>query len=441
MNFNLNLTPEEILAYEFATRWRDENYRPALHPASHPASQDMDWLRFAEILTHNRMSVLAVKIFERVDSSIPVEARKLIREQAEKYERSASKFGKALITYLKSADARGIKTIVLKGLWMCEKIYQDPAMRPGADIDILVHRDQVDGCLELLKQQDIGEFWPNLLKDEYFTRHHLHQQRSTPDLNIWFEIHWALDHPYTLLTVDYEGIFARAQRSTLLNAPIQEMAVPDLLLSLAIHLVKHAVYLPSLLERDDLPRIILADGMLMYYLDITEVLKQNKEIDWDLTIQLARDWGAMDILASVLQVCKRYFDAPVPGEVISALQVTGQWMVTRKLMARAAEQELAAYEGRQGSRIWTLLLASNGAFILRPIRLLETASYFFPPADFLHRKYGTSNIVCRIGHLIIALQQTLRFGWDTIYFGIERYFRLKRLGKSASLFNELETHL
>jgi len=433
MNIKLNLSPEETLAYEFATRWRDENYRPA--------SQDIDWLRFAKILTHNRMSVLAMQIFERFDSSIPADARKLICEQAEKYERSASKLGNALVTYLKSADAHGINTIVLKGLWMCEKVYQNPAMRPGADIDILVHRDQVDGCLELLKEQGIGEFWPNLLKDEYFTRHHLHQQRSTPDLNIWFEIHWALDHPYTLLTVDYESIFARAKRSTLFNAPIQEMAVPDLLLSLAIHLVKHAVYLPSLLNREDLPRVILADGMLMYYLDITEVLKQNKEINWDLTIQLARDWGAVDILGSVLQVCQRHFDAPVPGEVISALQVTGPWPVTRKLMARAAEQELAAYEGRQGSHFWTLLLASNGAFILRPIRLLETISYFFPPADFLHRKYGTSNIVCRIGHLILALQQTLRFGWDTIYFGIERYFRLKRLGKSASLFNKLETHL
>ena len=433
MNFKMNLSSEEILAYEFANHWRDENY--------HPASQDIDWLHFAKILIHNRMPVLAMQVFERVEGSIPAEARKLIREQVEKYERSVSKLGNALITYLESAEIRDIKTIVLKGLWMCEKIYRNPAIRPGADIDILVRRNDVDACLKLLSEQGIGEFWPNLLKDEYFTRHHLHQQRSNPDLSIWFEIHWAFDHPYTLLTVDYEGIFERAKPSTLLNAPLREMALPDLLLSLAIHLVKHAVYLPSLLDREDLPRIILADGMLMYYLDITELLQQNKEMDWDLTVKLARDWGAVDILGSVLQVCKRYFDAPVPNEVISALQVTKPWMVTRKLMARAAEQELAAYEGRQGSRLWTLLLASNGAFILRPIRMLETISYFFPPADFLHRKYGTSNIVCRVGHLIIALQQTLRFGWDTLYFGIERYFRLKRLGKSASLFNKLETHL
>jgi len=433
MNIKTNLSPEETLAYQFANCWRDQNY--------HPALQEIDWLRFAKILSHNRMSVLAMQILKRDDRSIPAEAWKLMCEQAEKYERSASKLGSALITYLKSAETHDIKTIVLKGLWLCEKIYQNPAMRPGADIDILVHRNDVQACLTLLSEQGIGEFWPNLLKDEYFTRHHLHQQRSTPDLNIWFEIHWALDHPYTLLTIDYESIFTRAKRATLLNAPVQEMALSDLLLSLAIHLVKHAVYLPSLIDRNDLPRIILADGMLMYYLDVAEVIKQNREIDWDLAIQLARNWGAVDILGSVLQVCKKHFDAPIPSGVISALQVTEPWMVTRKVMGRAAEQKLAAYEGRQVSRFWTLLLAPNGAFILRPIRMLETASYFFPPADFLQRKYGTANIACRIGHLILALWQTLHFGWDTIYFGVERYFRLKRLGKSASLFNKLETHL
>lgn len=429
----MNLPREEILAYEFATHWRDENYVPDL--------QGIDWLRFAQILTHNRMAVLAREIFKRVEVPVPEDAQKLILEQAEKYKRSALKLGEALTTYLKSAEIRGIQTIVLKGLWLCENIYQNPAIRPGGDIDILVHRKDVEACLQLLSEQGIGEFWPNLLHDEYFARHHLHQQRSTPDLSIWFEIHWALDHPYTLLTVDYESMFERAKRSTLLNAPIQEMTLPDLLLSLAIHLVKHAVYLPSLIDRDDLPRIILADGMLMYYLDVTEVIKQNQNIDWDLAVQLARDWGAVDIFGSVLQVCKRYFDAPVPESVLAALPVTGPWPVTRKLMARAAEQELAAYEGRRGSRFWTLLLTPNGAFILRPIRLLETLSYFFPTADFLEHRYGKTGFITRISHSLIAFWQTIRFGWDTIYFGMERYLRLKRLGKSASLFNKLETHL
>ena len=433
MDYKPDLSLEEKLAYEFAQHWRDENYRPDL--------QSVDWLRFATILVHNRMTVLAGQVFARVNPSIPQDAQKLIGEQTERYERSAYKLGEALTTYLRSAETRGINTIVLKGLWLCEKIYHVPSMRPGGDIDILVHRKDVDACLRLLAEQGIDEFWPNLLKDEYFTRHHLHQQRSTQDLNIWFEIHWALDHPYTLLTVDYESIFEHARPAQLLGAPIQEMAAPDLLLSLAIHLVKHAVYLPSLVDRQDLPRIILADGMLMYYLDVTEALKQYEEIDWDLTIKLARDWGAVDILGSVLLVCKRYFAAPVPGKVFDALRVSHPGALTHQLMSRAAEQELAAYEGRQGSRFWNLLLAPNGAFILRPIRILETLSYFLPPSDFLYRRYGKATLAARARHFLLALAQMLRFGWDTFYFGMERYFRLRRQGKSASLFNKLETHL
>ena len=433
MPLKTNLSIEEQLAYEFAHNWRDENYRPDL--------EKVDWLRFAKLLTHNRMAMLAMQVFTRINIAIPQEAQKLLREQADRYERSASKLGSALTTYLKAADVRRIETIVLKGLWLCENIYQVPAMRPGGDIDILVHRQDVDSCLRLLAEQGIGEFWPNLLHDDYFTRHHLHQQRSTPDLNIWFEIHWALDHPYTLLTVDYKSIFGRAQPAQLLGAPIREMSIPDLLLALAIHLVKHAVYLPSLVDREDLPRIILADGMLMYYLDVTETIKLHPEIDWNLKIKLAHDWGAVDILGSVLQTCKKYFDAPVPDNVIAALPISKHGLITRTLMAQAADQELAAYEERRGSRFWNLLLAHNSAFILRPIRLLETISYFFPPSDFLRRRYRRSGFVTRMRHLTLAFLQTLRFGWDTFYFGMERYVRLKRLGKSASFFNKLETHL
>jgi hypothetical protein len=110
-------------------------------------------------------------------------------------------------------------------------------------------------------------------------------------------------------------------------------------------------------------------------------------------------------------------------------------------MQRAAEQEIAAYEGRPGSRFWNLLLAPNGAFILRPIRLLETLVYFLPPSDFLQRRYGRVDFATRARHIVIAFMQMLRFGWDTVYFGMERYFRLRRQGKSASLFNKLETHL
>ena len=61
MNFKIDPSPEERLAYEFAIHWRDEGYNPSL--------QGIDWLRFAKILTHNRMAVLARQVFARMDGT------------------------------------------------------------------------------------------------------------------------------------------------------------------------------------------------------------------------------------------------------------------------------------------------------------------------------------------------------------------------------------
>jgi hypothetical protein len=110
--------PEETLAYEFANHWRDEKYYPDL--------QNIDWTRFARLLTLNRMAVLATPILARLKDEIPPDAQKILDEQIEKYKRSTAKFGPSLVSYLQFAQTRNIETIVLKGLWLCEKIYHNP---------------------------------------------------------------------------------------------------------------------------------------------------------------------------------------------------------------------------------------------------------------------------------------------------------------------------
>ena len=108
MNYTPELSLEEKFAYEFAQQWRDEDYRPDLH--------SVDWLRFARILVHNRMTVLAKQVFARVNPSIPQDAQKLIREQTERYERSASKLGDALTrrrlaSYIFESEAEALASL------------------------------------------------------------------------------------------------------------------------------------------------------------------------------------------------------------------------------------------------------------------------------------------------------------------------------------------
>ncbi len=107
-------------------------------------------------------------------------------------------------------------------------------------------------------------------------------------------------------------------------------------------------------------------------------------------------------------------------------------------MTRMADQELAAYLGRERSRLWGFLVVTNGAFILRPIRILDTVAYLFPPRDFLQRRYGGASPAVASLHLLRAARQYVRLSVDTVYYTWERYRRLKALNQSASLFRRLE---
>ncbi len=231
----------------------------------------------------------------------------------------------------------------------------------------------------------------------------------------------------------------RTTRGELLGAPVNELSPPDLLLSLAVHLVKHAVYLPSVIGRPDLPRIILADGMLMYYLDIAEAMERYAgTLDWSSTVELARTSGAVDIFGSVFRVCREFLGAPIPAWVLSALPVSGAGPITERALHSMAEYELATYLGEERSELWDFLVITNGAFILRPIRVLDAAAYLWPDDDYLRRRYGDASPATAGKHFLRAVNEYGRLGFDTLYYTRERYRRLKAQNYSTSLFNRLE---
>jgi hypothetical protein len=124
---------------------------------------------------------------------------------------------------------------------------------------------------------------------------------------------------------------------------------------------------------------------------------------------------------------------------VAALPVQGPGPLARRVLEQMADYTLAAYGGGQRSRFWDFLVITNGAFILRPIRLLDLSSYFAPGADYLQRRYGAVSVGVAARHFVRAAVAYTRVGMDTAYYTWERYRRLKALQQSASLFNRLET--
>lgn len=426
------LTPEEQFLWACAKTWRN--------PDAPPPPAGLEWERVMKVGKANRMQTLlhGLLTHRNLLETVPDGPRQFLQGEVDKIAKHAALLSDYLRPYLREAAAQGMETVVLKGLSVSINIYGNAAMRPGGDIDILVRKGEVGRSLHLQEQLGVGPYWDNLMDDRYYERHHLHQQRCTPDLVVWFETHWALDHPLTLLTVDYDAVLKRTTRGELLGEPVNDLSPPDLILCLALHLVKHALYLPSVIQRHDLARIIMADGMVMYFVDIAEAIKQVGEaMDWQMVVTLAQEWGAVDIMGSVLRVCATLLDTPIPPWVLDALPVKGPSFLTRYAMHQVANREVATHMGEPPNRFWDLMLITNGAFILRPIRLLEIGGYCFPGSDFLQRRYGSDSAMTTVFHLIRAVGQYARAGVDTLYFTVERYRRLKALRQSTSLFNRL----
>lgn len=430
-----DLTPEEQFLWDCA-RWHSARWYSARHwraPEQLASESRSDlsptyWARVVAVGRHNKMPTLLHQALSGAGllPQLPPAARADLDAAVALFQQRADGYAGALAPFLRAAADQGIEVVVLKGLALSIDIYGDPALRPGGDIDLLVRRQRVAECLEIL--ESLGQYrWNQLRDDRYYDRHHLHQTRGRLDTRIWYEIHWALDHPYTLLTIDYEAMLDRASPGRLLDEPVRNLSLPDLLLSLVVHLVKHAVYLTSAAGRPDLPRIILADGMLMYYLDVAEVVGRfGPAIDWPATVDLAGEWGVAAALGAVLGVCHDYLGAAVPERVLAALPVTPPGRLRAALMNRMADHEVATYLGQKPGRLWSFLVGYNEAFILRPVRLLDAASYLWPPADYLSRRYGGASFTCRLGHFGIALGQYGRGAFDTLYYTWDYHHRLKR---------------
>ncbi len=429
----VSLTPEEDFIWQIARSWRT--------PSPTLLHDTLDWTRIAQIAQINRMETLLYNWLAQLKmlDQLPADALHILQTGAQKYTQNATIMGDSLHTYLQLAAERGIETAVLKGLSISINIYHNQAMRPGGDIDILVRAKDVTPSLRILDEMQIGQNWPNLMHDDYYTRHHLHQQRCTADLKLWYEIHWALDHPLTQLTIDYEAMLDRATPGTLLNAPVYDLSVADNLIALSVHLVKHAVYLTTILDRPDLARIILADGMLMYFLDIAELVQQQGEqLDWAQLITLCHEYGTADMVGAVLYVCQQLFNTPLPDGLLADFPVHPPHRLKQKIMHRVVEYETAVYRNQPQSRLWHFLLVTNGAFILRPIRLLDLLDYILPGSDYLQRQYHSASKLTALKHSLHASAQYGSVALDTLYFTWERYWRLRRLQQSTSLFNRLE---
>jgi hypothetical protein len=204
---------------------------------------------------------------------------------------------------LKGFRAAGIDVVVLKGAHLAELVYEEVALRPMADVDLLVRPGDLRAATQLLRSMGYEQSGHDA------TRERAPQEPIPENMEVdafrkpgglLLDLHYAIIIPKRMEKVEIAELWGRAQAVRIGGAEAYVLSPEDLLLHLCIHAAANHGFEVTLLHLCDIPAVV--DG----YLD---------RIDWSVFWSRARAWGAERSVLVTLAVAERLLGWHRPEEI------------------------------------------------------------------------------------------------------------------------------
>lgn len=240
-------------------------------------------------------------------SHIPEEIRKALKND---YIVSSVRNRKILDEFkviMTAFTAAGIPVIPLKGICLAACFYDDPALRPMTDIDLVVPKDQIDNAWEVLNK--MGYYQKRSLDTDTSMQVVQHLPISVNDSCICpVELHWNITPPNTAYSIEPDRIWRDVQVVDHDDFKVHTLPVEELIL----HLCMHLAYIHE-----------FSFG-LRPYCDIDTVVRKHLDvIDWNRLIQTCNEWQWNNGVYLALRMAKVWFDTPINETTLNALCPAG----------------------------------------------------------------------------------------------------------------------
>lgn len=204
---------------------------------------------------------------------------------------------------LEALRTRGITAVVLKGACLAGTVYDDIALRPMRDIDILVRRKDLEEVEKVLINSGYGPAVRPPVSEQCRLHHHLipFTRPGGPPV----EVHWSLTPAGCRFPITLEDLEEKTREFHCNGSPARMLCPEDLLVHLCLHICTNHRF--STLELRNL-------------CDIAEVLRHyGDEIDWKSLGERARRFGTGKYVYSTLLVTEKLFGAELPREGLAQL--------------------------------------------------------------------------------------------------------------------------
>lgn len=249
-----------------------------------------------------------------------------------------------------------ISMVLLKGTYLGLFVYENPALRPMCDVDILIQEGDLGRAQELLKELGFliaidvpQEFEPH----SYPSRPYIRPAAAAEVLDLHTAL-WGMDH-YCLSA---KTVWRNSLEANVLGGLSRILTTEMNFIQIAVHILGHP------------PR--LRDS-----LDLMMILTRLKP-DWNTIMDLARTLGVLRPLYWVVADLDRHWECPVPTTIMDSL---------RSYRASAIEDLVIKSRFRYFWRIVSRVMSQQG--LRNKVKFLRLR--ILPSPEYREAVLGTRN--------------------------------------------------
>ena len=353
-----------LTSTEFLRRCLRSRVDPSAASALPESARELgdDWESLRAAIKRERLGPFLHETLGTMDVLPKALRRALTRSHESARARNAALL-RALATALAALEAAAVPVIVLKGAALLETVYRGQSVRYMWDVDILVHRRDLDAVGDVLRGLGYAGARQEPRRGA-LAEHETEILFQQTDVPARIDVHWGLfDSPFHASRLEVDWLWDTAEPASIAGSPATILGPEAQLLHLCGHLALHH-----------------SGERLLWWHDIAEMLVFHRErLSWPEVLGRAGRYGLLLPLREILPRVAEGWGVPVPSGVLQELQHYEPAPDEEEVFGQYWERKRAA-----GLQAWHDLRRMPTWRQRRRYALVN----LFPSADYMQRRYG-----------------------------------------------------
>lgn len=295
----------------------------------------LDWPHIMQLAEHHRAKPLLYwRLKDYGAEQVPAAVMHQLQHVFQANNRRNMYLMQRLLHLLACLNSNMITAVPYKGPVLAATIYQNLALRHAGDLDIVVHRSDLQRATESLIAA--GATFLLTPKDEHYHLKHLYTYNFTFQ-SVFLELHWTFAQAVMNIPLELHDVAPRIECITLMGSRIPVFSPEDLLVLLCIHGMKHYW------ER------------LTWLCDVAWLLHATPNLDWNAVMQRATAYGSRRMLLLGVYLAQRMLAVDLPSEVQRCIAAEAELVfVAAQLQERMAIPLGRPAMGRTRARLYLM---------------------------------------------------------------------------------------